>query len=246
MCTVTFIPLKDKIIITSNRDEKYSRRQALPPQQYEHNGGTITYPKDADAGGTWIAMNEDGNVAVLLNGAFVKHISAPPYRQSRGWVLLELIKADRPVRSFVRADLTNIEPFTLVMMDNNCLYDCRWDGDKKHCKQLTKYRPLIWSSATLYTDEVVKKREQWFAKWLNAHPTPSQDDVIHFHLFGGENDKYNDLLINREGSVRTVSITSIELSECKSSMIYFDLRDYSLHHQVTDIYSPYNLHKQSA
>src|SRR3954453_15845460 len=106
MCTVTFIPLKDRVILTSNRDEKYSRRQALPPQQFTHNGGTIIYPKDADAGGTWIALNEDGNAAVLLNGAFVKHVAMPPYKQSRWQVLLDLIQTDRPVRSFVRANLS--------------------------------------------------------------------------------------------------------------------------------------------
>src|SRR5690349_5416050 len=146
MCTVTFIPLKDTIILTSNRDEKYSRKQALPPQQFEHNGGGIIYPKDADAGGTWIAMNEDGNAAVLLNGAFVKHVPMPPYNKSRGQVLLELIQTDRPARSFMRADLFNIEPFTLVIVDNQCLYECRWDGSKKYCNQLPVYRPHVWSS----------------------------------------------------------------------------------------------------
>ena len=239
MCTVTFIPLKDTIIITSNRDEKYSRKQALPPQQYDHNGGTIIYPKDADGGGSWIAMNEDGNVAVLLNGAFVKHVATPPYKKSRGQVLLELIQADRPVRSFIRTDLFNIEPFTLVIMDSRCLYECRWDGNTKHCKQLPVYRPHIWSSATLYTHDIVKKREQWFAKWLNNNPTPTQEDVIRFHLFGGENDKHNDLLMNRQGLVSTVSITSIELTKNKGSMTYFDLKDYSLHQQELAIYAPY-------
>src|SRR3954467_7532888 len=198
MCTVTFIPLKDTIILTSNRDEKYSRKQALPPQQFDFTGGTIIYPKDADAGGTWIAMNEDGNAAVLLNGAFVKHVPTPPYKKSRGQVMLELIQTDRPVRSFVRADLVHIEPFTLVIIENRCLYECRWDGNQKYCKQLPVYRPHIWSSATLYTEDIVKKREQWFAKWLNNNPAPSQEDVIHFHLFGGENDKHNDLRMNRE------------------------------------------------
>jgi hypothetical protein len=241
MCTVTFIPLKDTTIITSNRDEKYSRKQALPPQAFEHNGGAIIYPKDADAGGTWIAMNEDGNAAVLLNGAFTKHVPMPPYKESRGQILLELIKADRPVRSFVRTDLYNIEPFTLIMIENRCLYECRWDGNNKHCKQLPVYRPHIWSSATLYTHDIVKKRELWFAKWLNNNPTPSQEDVIRFHLFGGENDKHNDLLMNRQGLVRTVSITSIELTKDRGCMTYFDLKDYSLHQQELTFYAPYAL-----
>ena len=70
MCTVTFIPGKDRYFITSNRDEKMLRKPAIAPQPYVINGNTLVYPRDADAGGTWIAMNENGNAAVLLNGAF--------------------------------------------------------------------------------------------------------------------------------------------------------------------------------
>ena len=85
----------------------------------------------------------------------------------------------------------------------------------------------------------MKKREQWFAKWLNKHPTPLQEDTIHFHLFGGENDRHNDLLMNRDGLVHTVSITSIELTKEKGSMTYFDLKDYSLHQYELAFYAPY-------
>ena len=74
MCTVTFIPTGDKYFITSNRDEKNTRKFAIPPSAYEFESGKIFFPKDGDRGGSWIAIHENGNAAVLLNGAFEKHI----------------------------------------------------------------------------------------------------------------------------------------------------------------------------
>jgi uncharacterized protein with NRDE domain len=228
MCTVTFIPVKDKFFITSNRDEKHIRKQAIPPEIYFENGNRIIYPKDANAGGTWIAMNENGNAAVLLNGGFVKHISQPPYRKSRGVIFLEIINAIMPVRYFMHMDLTDIEPFTMVIFDD-CLYECRWTGTTKHCRQLKKYRPYIWSSSTLYDETVVKKREQWFAAFLNKNPHPSQEDIFAFHQFTGDGDKQNDLMMSRNGLLSTVSVTGIAMEFRRCRFRYLDLKDNSIH-----------------
>ncbi len=84
MCTVTFIPVNDRYYITSNRDEKRIRSQAIFPQVHTENGNKIIYPQDADAGGSWIAMHGNGNAAVLLNGAFEKHEPDPPYKKKPG------------------------------------------------------------------------------------------------------------------------------------------------------------------
>jgi hypothetical protein len=225
MCTVTFVPVKDKFFITSNRDEKAQRKQAIPPKLYNHNGTELIYPKDANAGGSWIAIQSNGNTAVLLNGAFKKHISAPPYKDSRGNIFLEIIADDKAVRKFLHIDLFSIEPFTVIVFEENNLYECRWDGSKKYCRQLENYRPHIWSSATLYDENVVKKREYWFLKWLNKNPYPTQQDILHFHQFAGDGDTNNDLRINRDGTLFTVSVTGIEINDHKGTMRYLDLKD---------------------
>src|SRR6266446_1053883 len=124
MCTVSFIRVRDKYFITSNRDEKHSRKPAIPPAIYKFEKGKLIFPKDADAGGSWIALHENGNAAVLLNGAFEKHISRPPYNQSRGKIFLNVISDERPVRQFHNLDLFNIEPFTVIMIDEGNLYEC--------------------------------------------------------------------------------------------------------------------------
>jgi uncharacterized protein with NRDE domain len=136
MCTVSFVPVKDKFIITSNRDEKTSRKIAIRPQLSVYNGQKLIFPKDADAGGTWIVMKENGDAAVLLNGAFICHDAEPPYRSSRGIILLNIFSAERPSVTFTKISLQDIEPFTLIMLENNCLYEFRWDGTEKYCKLL--------------------------------------------------------------------------------------------------------------
>ena len=122
MCTITFIPVKDKYFITSNRDEKTLRKQAIPPAVYYMDDSKLIFPKDADAGGSWIAVNENGNAAVLLNGGFVAHQPQPPYAKSRGLIFLEIIKAEMPVKYFMNMGLIKIEPFTLVLFEDNNLY----------------------------------------------------------------------------------------------------------------------------
>ena len=223
MCTISFIPSNGKFFITSNRDEKLSRKTAISPGMFMYNGQKLFFPKDADAGGTWIVMKENGDAAVLLNGAFICHTAEPPYRLSRGIILLDVISTDKPSGTFAKINLQDIEPFTLILLENNCLYEFRWDGTEKFCKQLNIDRPYIWSSATLYDGFVIKKREQWFASFLNDHPTPTQQDILDFHRFTGDGDKQNDLLMTRDETYTTVSITSILLTKDRGCIEYLDI-----------------------
>jgi uncharacterized protein with NRDE domain len=241
MCTVTFIPVKDTYFITSNRDEKKLRKPASSPKAYSHGDTTIIYPKDADAGGTWIAMHENGNAVVLLNGGFVAHIPVPPYKKSRGIVLLEIIGNIRPFTQFKQTTLSGIEPFTIVLLDNNNLYECRWDGKEKHCKQLDKTKPHMWSSVTLYDVNVIQKREQWFRQWLSKNPSPSMQGIMEFHLFAGDGDQHNDLRMNRNGIMLTLSATGMELNNEKGIMYYHDLQNNKRYKQELRYISAYSL-----
>ncbi|HEY0676810.1 MAG TPA: NRDE family protein [Chitinophagaceae bacterium] len=225
MCTVTFIPSKEHIILTSNRDEKHWRAPAHAPASHAFTTGNILFPKDGDAGGTWFGVHENGNVVIFLNGGFVKHQPAPPYRRSRGLILLDLLDTASPYTIFHSLDLSGIEPFTAVIWDDSQLFECRWDGAHKHYKLMDSSRPHIWSSATLYDDEVVAKRKQWFENWLTEHPAPGQEEILHFHQFTGDGDSHNDLLMNRDGKVFTVSVTSVAIQSDRASLQYLDLKN---------------------
>lgn len=223
MCTVSFIPVKDKFFLTSNRDEKNTRKKAIIPELSTYNGTNIIFPRDANYGGSWIGMKENGDMAVLLNGAFLSHSSTPPYRKSRGIVFLDILAGERPSIQFAKTDLTGIEPFTFILFEKSCLYEFRWDGMERYCKHLAANRPHIWSSATLYDGIIARKREQWFAGFLNRHPNPTQADILNFHKFSGDGDERNDLVMNRDGAYATVSISSILLTSDRGSMKYLDI-----------------------
>ena len=229
MCTVTYIPAGDKFFIASNRDEKIARKPAVEPRIYLENGKKLIYPRDSVAGGSWIALHENGNTAVLLNGAFEKHVSAPPYRMSRGKIFLDIISNKRPLYRFYQNHLPGIEPFTIVLLDQENLYECRWDGKAKHSLQLKRHRPYIWSSVTLYTNEVIKQREQWFAAFLNNTLYPSQNKILGFHQFAGGGDIASNLLMKRDNVYATVSITSIMLTSGYRSMKYIDTSNNEIH-----------------
>lgn len=222
MCTVTFVAAKDSYFITSNRDENLMRKPAIIPQLYRQKNTTLLYPKDAEAGGTWIAINDNGHAAVLLNGAFIKHVSLPPYQRSRGLVCIDIISSATPVKCFHHFSLTQVEPFTLIILQPDGLFECRWDGSGKYCRQMPRNSSYIWSSATLYTEEVIRKREQWFAQWQKENPFPTQDNILHFHEFGGDGDNANDLFMNRHNNMLTVSITGIELTAARGILVYKD------------------------
>jgi hypothetical protein len=229
MCTVTFVPVNDKVFITSNRDERSSRKIAVSPSVCYHKGSKLIFPKDADAGGSWIALNANGNAAVLLNGAFEKHERRNNYIRSRGLVLIDVIAEAKPVRFLVKAVLTFIEPFTMIIWENNCLYEFRWDGTVKHCVQLRNNRHHMWSSATLYDKEAVKKREYWFARFLNRTPVPGEESILHFHTTAGDGNAENDLRMTRHGLYATVSVTLISLSDVSGSMVYLDCQCETQH-----------------
>lgn len=232
MCTVTYIPLNKKAFFTSNRDEKSWRNPAVPPQAYPSLTGKIFYPKDANAGGTWVAIHENGNVIVLLNGAFTFHDSNPPYRKSRGLILLDLLEQESPVHFFHTINLEGIEPFTLVLWQGKELFECLWDGKKIYSNRIDESVPHIWSSVTLYNEEITAKRKGWFEDWLKSRDQFSLEEILHFHQFTGDGDLYNNLTMNRDGKIFTFSITAIELGDTNAQITYLDLPENKTYHCI--------------
>lgn len=223
MCTVTFVSSKDRFVITSNRDEKMVRPKAIEPKNYLIHHKNVFFPKDAKAGGTWYAVDENANVIVLLNGAREKHIRKESYKKSRGLVVLDLIGADSILKEWSLIALESIEPFTLVVFENLQLFQLRWDGEEKETLQLDENKNHIWSSATLYTPEIRESRANWFAEFMNSHTEVTATDLYNFHRYTQENDIENGLIINRDNLLKTLSITQSVIEKNKVSLHHYDL-----------------------
>ena len=222
MCTVSFVNANGKIILTSNRDEQVER-PALEPRSYRIGNKNIFFPKDTKAGGTWFAVAENGNAIVLLNGASEGHEWKPPYRKSRGLIVLDLISADFPISEWETIDLVNIEPFTLVLYEKQKLYQLRWNGLDKESLELNPAHNYIWSSSTLYPQNIRETRTHWFEQFLDTKPEVNESEMFNFHRYTEDANHENGLVINRNGFLKTLSITQTVIENGRVNLVHHDL-----------------------
>lgn len=222
MCTVTYLPLSDGCIITSNRDEALAREPAEQPSTHHYKGQTLLFPQDPRGLGSWIASSKQAS-ACLFNGAFKAHVSSPPYRHSRGKIPLEVLTHDSLVHFVENYELDGIEPFSIVVYQKGLLQELKWDGQRAHLLDHDPALPHIWASVTLYDAKVQAERQKAFEAWLHTGPDFTQDAVIRFHTQGSE-DRENGLLIARKTGLTTVSVTSMKHHDgALSNMRYWDL-----------------------
>ncbi|RUA12184.1 MAG: hypothetical protein DSY82_01900 [Flavobacteriia bacterium] len=231
MCTVTFLPFDNgDFILTSSRDVPFARKKAETPQKYIEEETALIYPKDGQAGGTWIGISDKKRLICLLNGGFKKHQQKDQYAKSRGIIVKDLLKADDITRACKTIDLENVEPFTLVIVEWDFklfLFEFVWDGKTKHLKILSN-KPYIWSSSTLYSDEMKKMRKDWFNTWLKDTKTQNSDlkkqkqNILQFHHRAGTGNPEIDVLMKRP-EVGTVSITQVYKTEEEVQMDYEEI-----------------------
>lgn len=223
MCTVTYLPIThQQFLFTSNRDES-PQRAASNIQRTISNGKTLLYPQDSQAKGTWIAFSDTRQLVCILNGAFERHQRKAAYRMSRGLMALQFFEYQDATHFFDAFNFTGMEPFTMIIYDQDKLYDLHWDEVDTNVRLLDPDTSHIWSSSTLYTSELQTKREQWFANWRAQQTVYTSENITRFHRTGGENDPENDLVMNRHGLVQTTSITHIQVNREAFSMKYHNL-----------------------
>lgn len=228
MCTVSYLPLgENNFILTSNRDET-PLRNTIPPKTYTEENTELTYPKDALAGGTWIGLSNKKRLVCLLNGGFKIHTKKATYKTSRGIIVKKILTQDNAVSFIEKFNFTEIEPFTLILIDwqNNLkTYELVWDGTTKHFKQLPQ-KPIIWSSSTLYTEEMKALRKEWFTNWAKEKTSFLQEDILEFHQNENLGDKGTSPKMKRE-LVETVSTTSFMKKNNTIDFTYLDFIDNS-------------------
>ncbi|WP_248723772.1 NRDE family protein [Seonamhaeicola sp. ML3] len=232
MCTVTISPIDNNgFVLTSNRDEAPNRK-SLSPEFYDVEGVKTLFPKDELSGGTWIGVSEKNRLVCVLNGGFIIHERKAEYRKSRGIVAKDFMVAD-DVFSFIKTyDLEDVEPFTIVIADWNIqlkFIELVWDGNKKHIAELP-LESKLWSSSTLYDEEMKIERQQWF-KDFKAENDLTPQSLMAFHKEGaGKNLDYG-VLMDR-GFVKTTSITQVEKQGGNLIMSYENLQDGTVTNKI--------------
>lgn len=210
MCTVTYIPKTNgEFILTQNRDEDIKRAIATPPIEKIINGQKHLFPIDPQGGGTWIGISETSRVASLLNGGSESYNYNPPYRHSRGKVILDYFSYPDFNTFYNSYNFKKLEPFTLLVIEESKMYELIVNESNISLQELDGKKPHIYSSSSLYTRNSIEDRRLTFQEWYYKSPNISQQDAMNFHskfLFENEKDKskiWDDFILN------TVSITSL-------------------------------------
>ena len=129
MCTLSFSPTRNGLLLAMNRDESLGREVAYVPQIATLKTTRAVYPRET-TGGTWIAVNDHGLLFALLN----KNGGSNVRRRSRGDVIPNLISSRdlAEVEDRLRfIETSGMLPFTLIAFDANAcsIRQMTWDGE---------------------------------------------------------------------------------------------------------------------
>ena len=139
MCTVSWRQQPGGYLLLCNRDEKRARQPAEAPRVWRRSGLRFLAPRDGEAGGTWIGVNEYALSLCLLNGPGGGGV------RSRGWLVWDLLDARTPEDVAARMDASDLAPFVLLALapDQKPLV-IEWDGAGRRTVDATV--PLVSSS----------------------------------------------------------------------------------------------------
>jgi hypothetical protein len=179
MCTVTWIREPDGFQLLFNRDEKYTRMPASPPElRRDVSGVQFLAPRDLDHGGTWISVNEFGVCICLLNGAG----AAPGSPASRGMIVQQLAGAQSAqdvVSRILSLDLDQFAPFSLLALDGENAPLCVWDGTHF---SIHDRAPTHLTSSSYESAEVCARRQAAFEEHVARIQGPiTAESLFAFH-----------------------------------------------------------------
>lgn len=203
MCIVSVFSLENNdFILTHNRDESHLRPTSNEIFTEEINGKKYIGPKDLVSGGTWI-YSSDNYVCCILNGEFKAHTHQPPYRKSRGLVLIDLLNYSSFDEFSEKVELDGIEPFTMIVLNrkSNEKKILVWDETTKHLEDHSNEKLIVRSSSPLYSNEEKLFHKSKFEILNSQNP----DDIFQLHkeLMMLPNEKFS--------TVQTTSITQINV-----------------------------------
>jgi hypothetical protein len=225
MCTITYLPLPGgSALLTHSRDESLVRPAARFPVRQQRGTRYLLFPQDPEGGGSWIATDEKQRLVCLMNGGKGQHEPRPPYRMSRGQVLLDAAAASTAKEFISHYPLYEIEPFTILFFEQKKSLQITalvWDGQEKYSRNYAPEQPYIWSAPQIYPSNEQQLRERWFRQWLRE--TPSLDSEAAMQLHTQEKDDQSYSLLLQHELARTVSVTQATIKAGSIELVYTPL-----------------------
>jgi hypothetical protein len=95
------------------------------------------------------------------------------------------------------------------------------EWSKKEAMQLDTHKRHIWSSSTLYSEEI--RVERFISEaFLGTHTKLSEVEMYDFHRHAEEGNQENGLVINRDEELKTFSITQAVIERNKVTIFHYD------------------------
>jgi hypothetical protein len=219
MCTVSWIHDDSGYELFCNRDERRTRLGARDPRVYAAGDVRYIAPIDGNFGGTWIAVNQAGLTACLLNGP---SDGAAQRHTSRGAIVQSII-GSRSMREALQAagdlDLEWFAPFTLALIQpggSSCLFE--WTGNgRKVLNDAERRLPL--TSSSYEPETVIRVRRDVFQRIIEQSGGVSPDALRRFHRSHQPERCAHSVCMHRHDA-ETVSYTRIRVNLGRVKMFY--------------------------
>ncbi len=231
MCTATWMAGDRFRYFLFNRDEKRTRSGEKPPRLFEPRGlPRFLAPEDPESGGSWIAVNEYGLTASVLNYYEAGDPrTIPPCRErtSRGTLPLRAAAHLSPAEAAaeVAAILPSgiFEPFFLFLQSGEGTGELlTWNGQELLRKNLDEFSPPLttssWNSAAVTA----------FRKGLYRELVPGPPRLPGLLEFHGTNlpdqPAYGPAMIRDDAHTRSLTLVRIGPGDISMRHQLFDPR----------------------
>lgn len=238
MCTMTLVPFASgaairrssagaRLRIGFNRDESRMRAAGLPPEIRGCGLRRAIMPIDPVGGGTWLAVNDAGLAAALLNLYRVPVVGRiPPINaRSRGEIVPTVMECATIEEAFDRVRTTLHEapaygPFSLIVTDGARLFECRSHSGSHEATPLDSIDQLrMFTSSGLGDALVYAPRMRLFEEmFAGASDLVMTQDAYHRHQWP---DHPELSVCMARADACTVSYAVIELSDTVASLSYY-------------------------
>lgn len=217
MCTLTVIPDQHGYVVTMNRDEYRTRQEAGLRTQHA-NGINYAYPVDAQAGGSWIGMNDHGVTMALLN-----RYQAPTIEnaKTRGAIIPSILphEPNDAVLALKSLDPSYYNPFDCVLISTEGCFHFSWNSQQVSWQQCDITNGLMMTSSSERLDEVRDYREQQFDRLRIKNLDVSNINL--FHLSQPETMASSAMFMARE-LTHTKSVVQIAVNKSCASLDYYN------------------------
>ena len=222
MCTVSWWSAADGYELYFNRDELKSRLPGFPPEELELDGVRYLSPRDADAGGTWLLVNEYGLTVCLINQYPLRRPVKIGPLVSRGHLVRRMAAcahAAEVERRLGQEELFSFRPFQMIAVEpGGSSAAFAWDGHRLTPTE-NAHEHMPFTSSSYLSEQIVRHRRERFARIVAERGDMAPADLLAFHREHNIGAGAFSVCMQRDDA-ETVSLTQVVVRPDAISMTY--------------------------